>query len=292
MVFTWNGVSILAPLKAKAPDHIITSDASGSWGSGAFHANEWFQMEWDSHTTPLHITIKELFPVVIATAIWGRNWVGKTLCNNMAVVHIIRTQQSKDHNAMHLMRCLALIECSFHFTLADALSRNNLHHFLAHYPQTQPTPTPINLALQSPHLPATQLDLDHLGRSVREYYIQGLPPSTTRTYNSVKTRFITFCSSCNQSPIPVSENLICYYVGHLANKGLAHSTIKTYLSAVRTSKFLVATRIPTLETCLAGHERHQIAASQTRASIPTPPTNHAHNSSPTKASMGQFSLQL
>ena len=158
MVSTWNGVSILAPLKAEVPDHIITSDASGNWGCGAFHANEWFQMQWDSHTAPLHITIKELLPVVIATAIWGRNWIGKTvraLCDNMAVVHIIRTRQSKDHNAMHLMRCLALIECSFHFTLvsrhipgkhndlADALSRNNLPHFLTHYPQAQPTPTPI-----------------------------------------------------------------------------------------------------------------------------------------------------
>ena len=166
----------------------------------------------------------------------------------MAVVRIIQTLQSNDHNAMHLMRCLALIECSFHFTLvsrnipgkdndlADVLSRNNLRHFVAHYPQAQPTPTP-NLALQSAHLPATQLDLDHLGKSVREYYIQGLAPSTTRTYmyKSAKTRFITFCSSCNQSPIPVSENLICYYVAHLA--------IKTYLSAVCWT--------PTLETCLA-----------------------------------------
>ena len=88
MVSTWNRVSILAPLKAEVPDHIITSDASGSWGCGAFHVNEWFQMQWDSHTPPLHITIKELLPVVIATATWGRNWVGKTvraLCDNMAV---------------------------------------------------------------------------------------------------------------------------------------------------------------------------------------------------------------
>ena len=95
MVSMWNGVSILAPLKAEAPDHTITSltsDTSCSWGCGAFHANEWFQKQWDSHTAPLHITIKELLPVVIATAIWGHNWVGKTvraLCDNMAVVHTI-----------------------------------------------------------------------------------------------------------------------------------------------------------------------------------------------------------
>jgi len=58
MVASWNGVSILAPLKAEAPDSLITSDASGGWGCGAFHDNQWFQMQWDPHTTPLHITIK------------------------------------------------------------------------------------------------------------------------------------------------------------------------------------------------------------------------------------------
>ena len=91
MVATWNGVSILDPLKAEASDCLITTDASGSWGCGGFFDNKWFQMQWDprAHTTPLHITIKELLPVVIATAIWGRNWAGKTvraLCDNMAVV--------------------------------------------------------------------------------------------------------------------------------------------------------------------------------------------------------------
>ena len=162
MVATWNGVSILAPLKAEAPDCLITTDASGGWGCGGFFDNKWFQMEWDPHTTPLHITIKELLPVVIATAVWGRNWAGKTiraLCDNMAVVHIIQTRQSKEPNAMHLLRCLALIECSFQFSLvsrhipgrhndlADALSRDNLPHFLAHHPQAQSTPTPIPASL-------------------------------------------------------------------------------------------------------------------------------------------------
>ena len=52
MVATWNGVSILAPLKAEAPDCLITTDASGGWGCGGFFDNKWFQMQWDPHTTP------------------------------------------------------------------------------------------------------------------------------------------------------------------------------------------------------------------------------------------------
>ena len=34
-------------------------------------------------------------------------------------------------------------------------------------------------------------------------------------------------------PIPVSEHQLCQYVSFLANQGLAHKTIKSYLSAVR-----------------------------------------------------------
>ena len=72
-----------------------------------------------------------------------------------------------------------------------------------------------------------------MGESVRSYYVQGLAPSTTRSYESAKTRFTNFCSTRRQLPIPVSENLLCFYVAQLANEGLVHTTIKSYLSAVR-----------------------------------------------------------
>ena len=35
------------------------------------------------------------------------------------------------------------------------------------------------------------------------------------------------------TPLPVSQNLVCLFVSHLACFGLSHSTIKTYLSALR-----------------------------------------------------------
>jgi hypothetical protein len=34
-------------------------------------------------------------------------------------------------------------------------------------------------------------------------------------------------------PIPVSEHQLCQYVSFLANQGLAHQTIKSYVPAVR-----------------------------------------------------------
>ena len=71
---------------------------------------------------PVHITIKELLPIVIASMLWGHIWKGKTvraLCDNIAVVHVICSRHSKDQELMYLLRCLSLIECSFKFTLVD-----------------------------------------------------------------------------------------------------------------------------------------------------------------------------
>ena len=58
------------------------------------------------------ITIKELIPVVLAVAIWGRQWCGKTVqirCDNAAVVAILNSGDSRDPDALHLRRCLAFM---------------------------------------------------------------------------------------------------------------------------------------------------------------------------------------
>ena len=72
----WNGISILAPAKALAPNGLITSDASRNWGCGAFHNQSWFQLQWTHTTIHCHITSKEL-PIVIAAAIWGSNGLAR-----------------------------------------------------------------------------------------------------------------------------------------------------------------------------------------------------------------------
>ena len=58
--------------------------------------------------------------------------------------------------------------------------------------------------------------------------------STLRTYRAGVNRYISFCFAYNVSnPFPVSESTLCYFVVSLAKEGLASSTIKTYLAAVR-----------------------------------------------------------
>ena len=140
----------------------ITSDASGGWGCGAFLGEEWFMLRWSDHYKDCHITAKELVPIVIAAAISGRSWEGKTIqawCDNAAVVHIVNHGSSRNQEAMHLARCLAFIKAKLGVNIvashikrvnnvrADALSRNNLVLFRSLHPQALQTPSSILEAL-------------------------------------------------------------------------------------------------------------------------------------------------
>ena len=158
----WNGLSMMQQARKGNPDIILTSDASGSWGCGAFSDAGWFQQCWSSNTCEYHITAKELIPIVIAMAVWGCSWTNKSIlcrCDNEAVVSILNTGTSKDPTVMGLMRCLHFIAAKFNLlisavhlagkanSLADALSRNNLAFFLIHYPQAKGEPATIPAAL-------------------------------------------------------------------------------------------------------------------------------------------------
>ena len=150
---SWNGLSMMHSYRALNPEVILTSDASGSWGCGAYCNGQWLQYQWSHLTIDYDITAKELLPIVFATAIWGRDWENKSIlcrCDNEAVVHIINTGTSRDPVAMGLMRCLYFIAAKFNLLLsavhiagvanglADALSRNNRSLFLSNYPQANP----------------------------------------------------------------------------------------------------------------------------------------------------------
>lgn len=110
----------------------------------------------------VHITTKELVPIVLETALWGKEWQGQAVqiwCDNAAVVSVINQGSSRDKQAMHLTRCLAFIKAKFELELvaahisganntkADALSRNKLSLFHCLHPQTNSKPTNIREAL-------------------------------------------------------------------------------------------------------------------------------------------------
>ncbi len=153
----WNGTCPMESLCRRAPQIVLTSDASGSWGCGAFTSGgSWFQLQLPESWDGVHITVKELLPIVLGVAIWGNRWVGLSvscLCDNAAVVSIVNTGRCKMDRAMHLMRCLSFFLARWGVSLgckhipgvrnsaADALSRGNLPSFQRLVPDADERPT-------------------------------------------------------------------------------------------------------------------------------------------------------
>ena len=101
----------------------------------------WFQLRWPESWSEVDIVVKELVPIVVAAAIWGRHWSRSHVCfhlDNMAVVTILQSISPRGELVLHLIRCLYFYAAIYQFdysaehvpgvlnVAADALSRNNL----------------------------------------------------------------------------------------------------------------------------------------------------------------------
>ena len=151
---TWDGAYFFdLPDWAPVPDLLVSTDASGSRGYGAFYACEWFNGSWSAIQQPLSIAYKELFPIVIACHVWGSRWRNGRIqfcCDNQSVVAVISSGTAKDTRLMQLLRELFLCAARFKFivmakhvpgkenAIADSLSRFNMQVFRQLAPHSQP----------------------------------------------------------------------------------------------------------------------------------------------------------
>ena len=156
---SWNGTAIITPIEQGHCEHHIWTDESGSFSCGAVApSQEWLQWRW-SNCTPdgaesveESILWMELFPIVLATAVWGRRWEELNViihCDNMGTVAVVNSGYSKAAPVMHLLRRLFFARAHFQFTLqavhtpgiqntlADAVSRNNISWFLSQAPNAE-----------------------------------------------------------------------------------------------------------------------------------------------------------
>ena len=160
---TWNGTSLWPP---ESPSLTCISDASGKWGCGAilsFPPQLWFQVQWPESWSSINIAAKEMVPVVVAAALWGRHWRGQTILfksDNTATVTAICSGSARDPSIRHLLRCLFFFAASwqFHYTAAhipgivnsaaDAISRNKAHLLAELVPSANPSPSIVPFSLQ------------------------------------------------------------------------------------------------------------------------------------------------
>ena len=158
-LLTWNGTSILRPLRVSDPEVEVWTDASGGWGCGALWLTHWIQIKWGTlEISTANIVAKQLLPIVLAAALWGSRWRGSTVCyhcDNMAVVEVINRHSAKETLLCHLLRSLFFISARLDFDVvalhtpgvanvaADAISRNKIHTFRSQVPRADPLPSPV-----------------------------------------------------------------------------------------------------------------------------------------------------
>ena len=155
----WNGLSLLRwDDNNWTPNHFIQTDASGAWGCGAFWDGQWLQWSWPQEWEKYNIMVKELVPIVLSCAVWGRQLAGSQVlieCDNSSVVAAVNKHYTREQKAMHLLRSLWFFVAYFDIdvkckhiagvnnTTADHLSRGNLHSFFYLHPQATCQPTPL-----------------------------------------------------------------------------------------------------------------------------------------------------
>jgi len=151
---TWDGLYFFCmPTWAPLPDFQVSSDAAGTLGYGAISNSQWFYGAWSAAQFSLSIAYKELFPIVVAAALWGHQWVSRRvefLCDNESVVAVLRSGTSRDQQLMVLLSHLSLLAVrhSFAFTassvpgkanpVANALSQFQFHSFRCLAPNADP----------------------------------------------------------------------------------------------------------------------------------------------------------
>ena len=146
-----------------SPQMELYTDASGTIGYGGYFNGKLFQGRWLRHmqlsrVTGISIEWQELFPIVVACAIWYPHFSGKRIqfwCDNESVVAIINSGHSKAPRIMDLLRFLVLLSMKHNFygrarhvpgivnEIADALSRFQDTRFRAVAPQAESTPCTI-----------------------------------------------------------------------------------------------------------------------------------------------------
>jgi hypothetical protein len=162
-VTSWNGTSFLQiALGDPTPQVIIQTDASGTWGCGAFFEGKWLQWQWSEEWLPIPIMAKEMVPIVLSCAVWGHQLAHKTVlfqCDNTGVVAAVKKGTAKEELVMHLLHSLWFFVAHYDISVsiehiagaanqtADQLSRYNMQTFFCSNPQVSLLPTPLPAGL-------------------------------------------------------------------------------------------------------------------------------------------------
>ena len=135
---SYNGVSLYREelfLSTEVVD--LFTDAAQSLGCGAIHGNEWFSVAWPSEWwTRQNITFLEFIPIYLALEVWGPSFRNRCLVlhtDNIALMHVINTQKSKEPLVMHLAGKLSYNPYHVTFLLKQFISKEKQILYLTYF---------------------------------------------------------------------------------------------------------------------------------------------------------------
>ncbi len=159
---SYNGISIIRqPSIVESTAINLYSDASGV-GCGGTYGLYWVQASWPKQWEKFNIAILEIYPILLLVEMFGPRMARSEIlfhCDNMAIIHILNKQTSKDKLIMAFLRTLILLLLQLNIIfqashiptndniLADAISPFQLTSQLleAYGMQTTPTDIPQDL---------------------------------------------------------------------------------------------------------------------------------------------------
>ena len=153
---------------------------------------------------------------------------------------LINKHSSKDVAMVQLLRCLFFYAAFYQFhyssthiagksnTVVDMLSRIHVSNPSFLVPQVPEWPIPVTilnlLLLQTP---------DWISSHWTDLFIHSLSKDSRPTHRSGIRQFIAFCAQFSIAPLPVTQMTLCRFVAWLHARGLALSSMRQYLSAIR-----------------------------------------------------------
>ena len=213
----WNCTSFISPLST--PQATIQTDV---WGCGAFWQGAWFQWQWPKERQSMTIMAKEMVPIVLSCAVWGRHLSRKTViiqCDNTGVVAAVRKGSSKEAMVMCLLRYLWFFVAYYDINItipgasneaADNLSRFNMHSFFLSNPQANLLPAPLP---QEFMLSTDPTGHPQTSGSCSAVLLTGSSPIDLQ---AVIKRYLSFCQDASKIALPSSEEALLMFVSHLA----------------------------------------------------------------------------
>ena len=119
-----DGISMfIAPEWKDADSFQLYTNASSSFGFGAYLDGAWFRGDWQPHQQlpKCPIQWQELFAIVAAALTWGHLLAGQRIrfpCDNLPIVQAWTNQSSRHPGVMELLRTLFFIAARNSFTVS------------------------------------------------------------------------------------------------------------------------------------------------------------------------------